>query len=31
MLAQQDALDGHNVVVLICGGNVSRGTLRRIL
>jgi threonine dehydratase len=31
MLAQKDALDGRNVVVLICGGNVSRSTLRTIL
>jgi threonine dehydratase len=31
MLAQGDALAGRKVVVLICGGNVSRVTLKKIL
>ena len=31
MLKQKDALAGQRVVVLICGGNVSRDTLKRIL
>jgi threonine dehydratase len=31
MLKQKDALEGRKVVVLICGGNVSRATLKRIL
>jgi threonine dehydratase len=31
MLKQKDALAGRSVVVLICGGNVSRDTLRRVL
>ncbi len=31
MLKQKDALAGRKVVVLICGGNVSRDTLKRIL
>lgn len=31
MLAQQEALSGCKVVVLICGGNVSLDTLRQIL
>ncbi len=31
MLKQKDALAGQKVVVLICGGNVSRDTLKRIL
>jgi len=31
MLKQKDALAGRTVVVLICGGNVSRDTLKHIL
>ena len=31
MLQQEEALAGRQVVVLICGGNVSRDTLKRIL
>jgi threonine dehydratase len=31
MLGQKDVLAGQTVVVLICGGNVSRDTLKRIL
>jgi threonine dehydratase len=31
MLKQKDALAGRSVVVLICGGNVSRDTLQRVL
>jgi threonine dehydratase len=31
MLKQKEALAGQRVVVLICGGNVSRDTLKRIL
>jgi threonine dehydratase len=31
MLKQKDRLAGRTVVVLICGGNVSRDTLKRIL
>jgi threonine dehydratase len=31
MMKQADALGGQKVVVLICGGNVSRDTLKRIL
>ena len=31
MLAQKDILQGRKVVVLICGGNVSRATLRQVL
>ena len=31
MLRQKDALAGRKVVVLICGGNLSRDTLKRIL
>jgi threonine dehydratase len=31
MLKQKDALAGRSVVVLICGGNVSRDTLKRVL
>lgn len=31
MLAQKAALRGRKVVVLICGGNVSRDTLRQVL
>lgn len=31
MMKQGEALGGRKVVVLICGGNVSRDTLRRIL
>ncbi len=31
MLKQTDALAGRKVVVLICGGNVGRDTLKRIL
>ena len=31
MLRQEDALAGRKVVVLICGGNLSRDTLKRIL
>lgn len=31
MLAQKDANQARKVVVLICGGNVSRATLRKIL
>jgi threonine dehydratase len=31
MLAQKDTLAGHKVVVLICGGNLSRSTLSNIL
>jgi len=31
MLAQKDILQGHKVVVLICGGNVSRATLKQVL
>jgi threonine dehydratase len=31
MLRQKDALAGRSVVVLICGGNVSRDTLKRVL
>jgi threonine dehydratase len=31
MLAQKDVLAGRKVVVLICGGNVSRSTLKQIL
>jgi threonine dehydratase len=31
MLKQRDALGGQKVVVLVCGGNVSRDTLKRIL
>jgi len=31
MLKQQEAVAGRRVVVLICGGNVSRETLKRVL
>lgn len=31
MARQRDALAGRQVVVLVCGGNVSRDTLKRIL
>jgi threonine dehydratase len=31
MIRQKDALAGRKVVVLICGGNLSRDTLKRIL
>jgi threonine dehydratase len=31
MLKQKDVLAGRRVVVLICGGNVSRDTLKRVL
>ena len=31
MLKQKGALEGRKVVVLICGGNVSRDTLARVL
>jgi threonine dehydratase len=31
MLKQKDAIAGRKVVVLICGGNVSRDTLKRVL
>jgi hypothetical protein len=31
MMKQAGALGGQKVVVLICGGNVSRDTLKRIL
>lgn len=31
MLAQQDANQARKVIVLICGGNVSRATLRTVL
>lgn len=31
MVAQQDTLQGRKVVVLICGGNVSRDTLKQVL
>ena len=31
MLQQEEALAGRQIVVLICGGNVSRDTLKRIL
>ncbi len=31
MTKQVDSLAGRNVVVLVCGGNVSRDTLKRIL
>ena len=31
MTRHRDALAGRNVVVLVCGGNVSRDTLKRIL
>jgi threonine dehydratase len=31
MISQQDRNRGRTVVVLICGGNVSRGTLRQVL
>ena len=31
MLAQQERLAGRKVLVLICGGNVSRATLKQIL
>jgi threonine dehydratase len=31
MLKQKDTLVGRKVVVLVCGGNVSRDTLKRIL
>jgi threonine dehydratase len=31
MLAQKDTIEASNVVVLICGGNVSRDTLKQIL
>ena len=31
MLQQKEALAGRRVVVLVCGGNVSRDTLKRIL
>ena len=31
MMKQKDALAGRKVAVLVCGGNVSRDTLKRIL
>jgi threonine dehydratase len=31
MLKQKETIAGRNVVVLICGGNVSRDTLKRVL
>jgi threonine dehydratase len=31
MMKQAAALRGKKVVVLICGGNVSRDTLKRII
>ena len=31
MMKQGDALGGQKVVVLVCGGNVSRETLKKIL
>jgi threonine dehydratase len=31
MLAQKKALQGRKIVVLICGGNISRATLKQVL
>jgi threonine dehydratase len=31
MLAQHETIQGRKVVVLICGGNVSRDTLKQVL
>ena len=31
MIKQGDSLGGQKVVVLVCGGNVGRDTLKRIL
>ena len=31
MLKQRDALAGRKVVVLVCGGNISRDTLKTVL